>query len=141
MRARISVLAAALLCALCAQQARAQQAQPAPAITQLPAGAVTLQSCAWKAKSTAFDADIRIKNHTNLPVAKVRLLLTLIDKAGEQVQAYADMTGNAVTLAGGVPMAGRWTKGAFPLSMKTMRCALVGVKFQGYPNVIFSAVK
>jgi hypothetical protein len=40
-----------------------------------------------------------------------------------------------------MPMTGRWTHGTFPLSMKTMRCSLVGVKFKGYPDVIFSNVK
>lgn len=119
----------------------ARSQQGAPVITPLPPDAVTLTSCNWDAKSTTFDADINVRNHTNLPIGKVRLLLTFVNRQGESVNAYADMVGSSVALVKGVPMTGRWTHGTFPLSMKTMRCALVGVKFQGYPNVIFSAVK
>jgi hypothetical protein len=133
--------AAAVVALFGSLHAPASAEQTAPVITPLPAGAVTLQACSWNAKSTAFDADVRIANHTNLPVDKVRLLLTFVNRAGEVVKAYADMKGSSVSLVPGVPMAGRWTRGTFPLSMKTMRCSLVGVKFQGYPNVIFSALK
>lgn len=132
------MLLALLLAALTAPTAAPS---PAPVITALPAGAVTLQSCKWNAASTAFDADIRLANHTNLPVEKARLLLTFVNKSGETVQAYADMVGKNISLVNSIPMTGRWTHGTFPLSMKTMRCALVGVKFRGYPDVIFSNVK
>ncbi len=134
-----AAVTAAILLTLVPVAARTEQGQPI--ITALPDGAVTIQSCDWKAKSTAFDADIRINDHTNLPVVKTRLLLTFVDRAGESVQAYADMVGRSVALAPGLPMNGRWTHGAFPLSMKNMRCAIVGVKFLGYPNVIFATVK
>jgi hypothetical protein len=117
------------------------RAQQQPVITPLPVGAVTIQSCSWKARNGAFDADIRVKNHTNLAIAKTRFLLTFIDTYGEVVQGYADMSGNSVSLAPGMPLSGKWTRGVFPLSMKTIACGLVGVKFKGYPNVIFSAVK
>ncbi len=121
--------------------AQAQQQQQQPVVTPLPAGAVTLESCSWKARSGAFDADIRVKNHTNLKIAKTRFLITFIDKDNEAVQGYADMTGSSVQLAPGMPLIGKWAHGTFPVSMKTIACGLVGVKFQGYPNVIFSAVK
>lgn len=121
--------------------ALAQQQQQQPVITTLPAGAVAIQSCAWKAAPGAFAADIRIKNYTNLKVAKTRLLLTFIDKAGEAVQGYADMVGTRVALVPGMPLMGKWQHGTFPTSMKTIACGLVGVKFSGYPNVIFSALK
>ncbi len=132
-------ITAAIALSFCRAAAIAQPSSPV--ITPLPAGAVTLESCNWNAKSTAFDADIRLKDHTNLPIEKARLLLTFVNTQGETVKAYADMAGSAVTLAKGVPMTGRWSHGTFPLSMKTMQCALIGVKFRGYPNVIFSAVQ
>lgn len=142
---RLAISAAAAIAALCvqlaAQMPAAAQTAAAPAIVPLPAGAVSIQSCNWKATRSSFDADIRLRDHTNLKVAKSRFLLTFIDGYGEKVQAYADMVGTNVSLVPGMPMIGRWTRGTFPLGIKTIACALVGVKFNGYPNVIFSAVK
>ena len=120
--------------------ASAQQ-EPAPVITALPGGAVTIESCKWKATTGTFDADIRLKNHTNLKIEKTRLFLTFINSYGETVQGYADMVGNTVALLPSMGLTGKWAHGRFPMSLKNIACGLVGVKFQGYPNVIFSAVK
>lgn len=120
---------------------RAAAAAPSPVITPLPPGAVSIESCKWKATPGAFDADIRLKDHTNLKIAKARFLITFINVYGESVQGYADMTGSTVALAPGMPLLGKWNHGTFPMSMKNIRCALVGIKFEGYPDVIFSTVK
>ncbi len=140
--ARGAILAL-LACLLAVPAAASTPAQPPakPVVTALPAGAVTLQSCSWKGKTGKFDADIRITNHTNQKIAKSRLLLTFVDTSGEALQGYFDMQGKDVMPAPGVPMTGKWVHGVFPTSMRTMGCTLVGVKFQGYPNVIYSTIK
>ncbi len=136
-----------VLMGLSASMAAAQQQQPQPqpsrqqVITPLPPGAVSLESCAWKATRGTFDADIRVKNHTNLKLAKTRLFLTFIDGSGEKMQGLMDMVGSDVSAIPGIPWTGKWLHGTFPVSIKSMSCGIVGVKFQGYPNVIFSAVK
>lgn len=140
--ARLAATAIAALCLQCEMLAPLHaRAGTTPTIVPLPAGAVSIQSCSWKATRAAFDAEIKLKDHTNLKIAKSRFLLTFIDAYGEKVQAYADMAGDKVSLAPGVPMAGRWVRGTFPLGIKVMTCALMGVKFNGYPDVIFSALK
>lgn len=139
MKARIAFLA--LLALLFSGSPAPAQQQPQPVITALPSGAVTIESCAWKEHAGTFDADIRVKNHTNLKIAKTRFLLTFINTYGETVQGFADMAGNNVALVPGMPLTGKWSHGTFPASLKNIACGLVGVKFQGYPNVIFSTMK
>lgn len=140
-RPRLIAAAIATLCLQCGLAPLHARAGTAPTIVPLPPGAVSIQSCHWTATRASFDADIKVKDHTNLKIAKSRFLLTFIDAYGEKVQAYADMVNDNVALVPGMPMTGRWVRGTFPLGIKTMTCALVGVKFNGYPDVVFSALK
>jgi|GEM_PF-4851873 len=139
MKIRITAFTLLALMSFAGAPAPAQQ-QVQPVITALPHNAVTIQSCNWKTTYNSFDADIRLKDNTNLKIAKSRLLLTFTNDYGENVSAYADMDGGSVTPAPGMKLMGKWLHGTFPMNLKNISCALVGVKFVGYPNVIFSAV-
>ena len=110
-------------------------------VVPLPSGAVTIEACHWNATARSFDTDIRLADHTNLPIAKARLLLTYISREGESVSSYVDMVGSQISTVSGMPIAGAWRHSVFPGDLQTLRCGLVGVKFAGYPNVIYSAVR
>ena len=120
--------------------ASAEQSSP-PVTVPLPSGAVTIESCRWTGTDRTFNTDIKLADHTNLKIAKARLLLTYISKYGETVSSFVDMTGALIRPVDGMPPEGTWKKGIFPRDLQTLRCGLVGVKFEGYPNVIYSALK
>lgn len=118
----------------------AAPAQQAPLIQPLPPGAVRIKACDWRVSHGAFVTNFKISDRTNLPVAKSRILLTFVNGYGESAQAYVDMTGSKVEFAPGMKMTGKWTHGTFPDDLRSVQCTLAGVKFAGYPNVIYSAL-
>lgn len=113
----------------------------APTVVPMPAGAVTIETCHWSGNAQHFTTDIKLANHTNLKVAKARLLLTFTSNEGETVSSYVDMVGDEISQADGMTPVGTWKHSVFPRDLQMLRCGLIGVKFQGYPNVIYSAVK
>lgn len=135
---KIAALAALLLAA---SSGIAGAAPENRVVVDLPQGAVSIDSCRWKATRTSFDTDIRLKDHTNLKIAKARLLLNYVDTYGESVQSYVDMVGTTIAPASGLAPTGKWQRGVFPTDLRTLQCTLVGVKFEGYPNVIYSTMK
>lgn len=142
MRAGISGKIAALTGVLALWTGAAAPAQQAgEIIQQLPSGAVTIQSCNWSVRHGAFVANFKLRDHTNLPVAKTRILVTFVNAYGETAQGYVDMTDNSVEFAPGMKMTGKWSHGTFPDDLRSVSCTLTGVKFTGYPNVIYSALE
>lgn len=118
----------------------AAPAQQAPLIQPLPPGAVSITSCDWRVAHGALVTNFKIRDHTNLPVAKSRILVTFVNGYGESAQAYVDMAGAKVTFAPGMKLTGKWAHGTFPDDLRSVRCTLAGVKFIGYPDVIYSAL-
>ncbi len=137
----VAVLALAIALAGSLLSVPARAASGSPIVVPMPAGAVTIETCHWSGNDRHFTTDIKLADHTNLKIAKARLLLTFTSSEGETVSSYVDMVGDVVQPAQGVPPVGTWKRSAFPRDLQTLRCGLVGVKFQGYPNVIYSAVK
>ena len=142
MRAGSSIKSAALsgvLVLLAGAAAPAQQA--GPLIQPLPSGAVTIQSCDWRVAKGAFVANFKVRDMTNLPVAKSRILVTFVNSYSETAQGYVDLVGKSAAFAPGMKLTGKWAHGTFPDDLRKVSCSLAGVKFQGYPNVIYSAVE
>jgi len=136
---KVSLPALALAGSLLSVPARA--AAGAEIVVPMPVGAVTIETCHWSGDSRHFATDIKLADHTNLKVAKARLLLQFTSTEGETVSSYVDMVDGVVQQAEGMPPVGTWHRSVFPRDLQTLRCGLIGVKFQGYPNVIYSAVK
>lgn len=138
---RISILALAAALAGSLTSVPVRAASASPVVVPMPAGAVTIQTCHWSGNDRHFTTNVKLADHTNLKIAKARLLLTFTSTEGETVSSYVDMTGDVIAQADGMPPVGTWRRSVFPRDLQTLRCGLVGVKFQGYPNVIYSAVK
>ncbi len=137
----IAVIALAVALAGSLTSVPARAASGAQTVVPMPPGAVTIERCHWAGSDRHFTADIKLADHTNYKIAKARLLLTFTSAEGETVSSYVDMMGDAISPADGMPPVGTWKHSVFPRDLQTLRCGLVGVKFQGYPNVIYSAVK